>query len=78
MNSVLPEVCKEAGVTMSQDNSKAPLPGSSEAIKAGCTCPVLDNHHGRGFMLDGETCFWYSGDCPLHGKREIIDVAECD
>ena len=23
-------------------------PGSDEARKAGCTCPVMDNAHGRG------------------------------
>lgn len=63
---------------MIDENKKAPPPGSDEAIKAGCTCPVLDNHHGRGFPCYGETCFWYSGDCPLHRKKEIIDVAECD
>ena len=25
-------------------------PGSDEAIAAGCTCPVIDNGHGRGYM----------------------------
>ena len=31
---------------------KVPNPGSDAAIARGCTCPVLDNHHGMGM---GET-----------------------
>lgn len=27
-----------------------PTPGSDEAIKIGCTCPVMDNAHGKGFI----------------------------
>lgn len=47
-------------------------PGSDEAIEQGCTCPVMDNAHGKGFSLphgDGTTStnFWVSADCPLHG-----------
>jgi len=48
-----------------------PTPGSDEAVKQGCTCPVLDNARGKGFMMQGERCFWYSGDCPVHVRREI-------
>ena len=32
-----------------------PTPGSDEAIKMGCTCPVMDNAHGKGFS--GVTIF---------------------
>lgn len=43
-------------------------PGSDEAIREGCTCPVLDNAHGRGFTgPEGEQLFWMSEGCPLHG-----------
>ena len=47
-------------------------PGSDEAIAAGCTCPVIDNGHGRGCMGGvtddkGQTVFVISGGCPLHG-----------
>lgn len=54
---------------------KKPNPGSDEAIAAGCTCPVMDNHHGAGVMHDGETVFWFDYDCfdydcPLHGFAE--------
>lgn len=52
--------------------NNAPPPGSDEAIAAGCTCPVLDNGHGRGAQQDenGEWQFWTRGDCPLHGTKE--------
>lgn len=44
-----------------------PNPGSDEAIKQGCKCPVLDNNHGRGIAgFDGDVMFWYNGNCPLH------------
>ena len=50
-------------------------PGSDEAIKEGCTCPVMDNYHGEGAYRDsdGNPVFWYSGDCPVHGKAEDVD-----
>ncbi len=42
-----------------------PNPGSDEAIKKGCSCPILDN--GRGDQRLGDTRgFWIDGDCPLH------------
>lgn len=42
-------------------------PGSDEAIKHGCTCPVLDNAHGAGIFGLGRD--WYiSGDCPVHAE----------
>lgn len=40
-------------------------PGSDEAIAAGCSCPVVDNHHGKG-MPGG--MFWVDAGCPLHGR----------
>ncbi|MDQ0506005.1 hypothetical protein QOZ94_002809 [Xanthobacter agilis] len=43
-----------------------PSPGSDAAIALGCTCPVLDNGHGRGYMGRSEQ-FWVSADCPIHG-----------
>lgn len=49
-------------------------PGSSEAVKRGCTCPVLDNGHGRGYMggvrdKDGNLVFVTRADCPIHGEK---------
>lgn len=51
---------------------KDPNPGSPEAVKLGCKCPVLDNANGRGVPLrNGKggtiTSFWINGECQLHG-----------
>lgn len=50
--------------------NKSPNPGSDEAVKAGCTCPVMDNHAGEG-IYEGTKgpFFWLSYDCPLHGAN---------
>lgn len=42
-----------------------PNPGSDEALNQGCTCPVLDNDHGRGYY--GGYGFVIVASCPLHG-----------
>jgi hypothetical protein len=47
-----------------------PNPGTKEAIDAGCTCPVLDNYHGRGIPMDGEIVFWYTEGCTIHFPKE--------
>ena len=44
---------------------KIPNPGSEEAQEAGCTCPVMDNEYGKGYMGMEDT-FIYSTACPLH------------
>ena len=38
------------------------VPGSDEAYKKGCKCPILDNQE----MPDHKK--WVNGDCPLHGS----------
>ena len=44
-------------------------PGSDTAVKNGCSCPILDNGHGRGYLGCGEQFGWViSGLCPLHGS----------
>ena len=47
-----------------------PLPGSDAALAKGCTCPIIDNRHGRGMGQDerGRTVCVMSEDCPLHGN----------
>jgi hypothetical protein len=48
-------------------------PGSDEAIKAGCKCPVLDNNHGRGCGAkdeNGDPLFWMNGACKIHGGKD--------
>lgn len=45
-----------------------PNPGTKEAQDQGCTCPIIDNHYGKG-VPDGKGGhnFWMNGDCPIHG-----------
>lgn len=45
---------------------ETPNPGSDEAQKRGCTCPVLDNGHGAGHYEGGVLVFWQTAGCPLH------------
>jgi len=55
--------------------SDKPAPGSPDALAKGCTCPVLDNGHGRGYM-GRPGIYVMNGDCPLHGaKRSKSDEA---
>lgn len=39
------------------------VPGSSEAVKSGCICPVLDNEE----MPDDKK--WVDVECPIHGRK---------
>ena len=48
------------------EEAATPKPGSDAAIDGGCTCPVSDNRRGQGIQTDVGTCFYYSGDCPMH------------
>lgn len=50
----------------------SPNPGTDEAIAAGCTCPVLDNRHGKGYygIGGGDGVFCYSEGCPLHWPED--------
>lgn len=51
-----------------------PNPGTKKAQDMGCTCPVMDNHGGHGFIVDGEIRFWINCECPIHGKQETERV----
>lgn len=46
-----------------------PNPGSKEAVEQGCTCPVLDNAHGKGIFGLGEE-WWITDGCPLHAPKD--------
>lgn len=48
--------------------NKPPPPGSNEAIELGCKCPVIDNAHGKGIVINGEVMYWYSQDCGIHNQ----------
>lgn len=55
--------------------TSTPNPGSDEAIAMGCTCPVIDNHYGRGYR-GTEGVFVYMETCPLHGYFVKGETAE--
>jgi len=49
-------------------------PGSEEARKAGCTCPIMDNNYGKGY-LGQPGVFVYRSGCKVHDQsyREIVE-----
>ncbi len=47
-----------------------PNPGSIEAQKEGCKCPVLDNAHGKGLPLADGPGWWITEGCPLHNPSK--------
>lgn len=53
----------------------SPFPGSDEALKLGCACPVLSNEHGKGCLGDGKRYGWVmNANCSLHGISDISDT----
>ena len=55
-------------------SNKLPVPGTEEAIAAGCECPIMDNEHGRGYMgMPG--MYVYSSHCKIHdwGSQDARD-----
>lgn len=46
-----------------------PTPGSDAAQLIGCTCPVCDNNHGKGYMHISNL-FIVVEDCPVHNQKE--------
>lgn len=55
---------------MSEVTTEVPNPGSPEAREMSCICPVLDNHGGEGFIMNGERVWWRAGGCPVHDPVE--------
>ena len=55
---------------MSEKPTGVPDPGSDEAVRLGCTCPVVDNAHGWGYVINGMR--WIAGDCPLHASHKAV------
>lgn len=53
---------------MTDNREPPPNPGSEAAQERGCSCPVLDNHRGKGMPYPDGPRFWINGDCPLHGS----------
>jgi len=61
---------------MTDTPNTVPNPGSDEALMRGCTCPVIDNGHGRGYMGGvkderGQTMFVVTCGCPVHAPRPL-------
>ena len=50
-------------------------PGSTEAVAEGCTCAVLDNHHGRRAPCPPDD-WWVTVGCPLHAP--VATVGQSD
>jgi hypothetical protein len=54
-----------------------PNPGSDEAIKQGCTCPVLDNGRGRGrYGFGAGPLYWIAFECPLHDPPTPVHTTD--
>lgn len=47
-----------------------PAPGSDEALKLGCKCPVLDNAHGKGYP-GNPGVYVHTEDCPVHNAEYL-------
>jgi hypothetical protein len=58
-----------------------PTPGSPEAVAKGCSCPIMDNGHGRGYMGQ-KNVFVISNVCSIHSsslaKKEKRYCYECE
>ncbi len=54
---------------VNEDGVAIPNPGSAKAVALGCTCPVMDNHHGDGIPTEDGPEFWLTEGCPLHDKE---------
>ena len=48
-------------------------PGSPEAVEAGCSCPVIDNHHGRGYREEPGV-FALDPQCAIHRRLCVKPV----
>lgn len=61
-----------SGVLKEKEEEEFVNPGSEEAARKGCLCPVYDNCFGAGLAMNGQKYGWViHGDCPLHGR--IVD-----
>ena len=59
---------------MDIEKEKIPNAGSDEAIDLGCTCPIMDNEYGKGY-IGMEDVFVFNTQCPLHGEalKEVFE-----
>lgn len=60
----------DVGLYRESDLRRFCAPGSDDALRRGCTCPVIQNTMGRGaFMDSNEAVYRVSKSCPLHGEK---------
>lgn len=50
-------------------------PGGQGAVTRGCTCPVIDNHHGKGARGEGKAWF-IDPTCSIHGDMSDAAIDE--
>lgn len=53
-------------MALSEATNAVPNPGSDEALMRDCTCPVIENGHGKGAWGGMDGIFCYTSCCPLH------------
>lgn len=49
-------------------------PGSQEAVEAGCSCPQIDNHHGKGYREEEEGVYALDPQCSIHRRLCVKPV----
>ena len=52
-------------------------PGHPQSVNDGCTCPVMDNGHGKGcgyVDVSGTPLFVFDMNCPLHGGDQAEEM----
>ena len=77
MSRTIEDTQPERKTTMSNSETTAtdeglsdpPNPGSQEAQDMGCSCPVIDNANGRGYM-GMKDVFVYQHDCLIHSADD--------
>lgn len=50
-------------------------PGSPQAVACGCTCSIMDNENGAGYMGIPKL-FLLDKECPAHGYKMMETIAK--
>lgn len=69
MNGNVPKTGSGQGKMSMAWADGAASPGSDEALAKGCTCPVLDNGHGKRPPYPPDD-WWMTLGCPQHDIEE--------
>jgi hypothetical protein len=57
----------DEGIGLDRREIRELPPGSQAAVKAGCVCPIIDNHYGSGRPGNNGVQFIIELSCPVHG-----------